>query len=366
LAQRPGGHYNGRMPRPITNALLKWYAHHARRLPWRTTSDPYQVWVSEVMLQQTQVDTVIPYYQRWMRTFPTLKSLAGATTEQVLKLWEGLGYYRRGLLMRKAAQQLVESGRESLPATIEELEALPGIGAYTARAVAAIALGKDALALDGNLRRVLARVFDIDLDVRSPEGERKLRQAGESVLPHGQASGFNQALMDLGAMICLPARPRCQACPIARFCAAFQAGVQDARPVKRQRTPKPHQTRLAAVVRHRGRVLVRRRPEGELLGGLWEFPGVEAGLAHRGGEALEEVLEQAVGWRVKVGGRLGEFRHAYTHFSVTVEAFSCLREDPRPHAGPEERWVRPVDLAALPMGKVDRAIADRLIENTGP
>lgn len=341
--------------------LLAWYSHHARRLPWRGTRDPYAVWVSEVMLQQTQVDTVIPYYRRWMRAFPTLASLAGASTDQVLKLWEGLGYYRRGLLLRDAARQLVQSGKDRLPEDVDSLESLPGIGAYTSRAIAAIAFRADELALDGNLRRVLARLFNIDADVRSPGGERQLKQAGESILPHGQAGEFNQALMDLGALVCLPAHPRCVDCPVAGHCAALKAGVQESRPVRPRKKPRPHQRRLAAVVSQQGRVLVRRRPEGKLLGGLWEFPGVDVEAKAGDGERVAEAMEQAVGWRVRVGAKLGEYQHAYTHFSVTVEAFACRPQGQRrSRAGPGQRWVAPEALAALPMGKVDRAIADRL------
>jgi A/G-specific adenine glycosylase len=346
----------------VAKALLGWYADHARRLPWRGTSDPYAIWVSEIMLQQTQVETVIPYYRRWMRALPTMVSLAEASNDEVLKLWEGLGYYRRALLMRQAAQQLVGAGQDRLPKSIDELRALPGIGPYTSHAIAAFAFGVDALALDGNLKRVLARVFNIDADIRSPEGESRLRQAGEGLLPQGQASAFNQALMDLGAEVCVPARPRCPQCPIQIHCAAFQAGVQEARPVKHVRAPRPHQVRFSAVVKRRGRVLVRRRPEGELLGGMWEFPGVETERAALSDEQLASTLARAVGMRVRVARRLGEFQHAYTHFTVRVEAFLCAPEQAGSRSGPDSRWVAISELGELPMGKIDRDIALTLAE----
>ena len=198
---------------PAAKALLDWYSEHARDLPWRRTRDPYAIWVAEIMLQQTRVETVIPYYHRWMTRFPNITSLAQATLDEVLRHWEGLGYYRRAHHLHQAAAELLAQHDGLLPLALRDLEALPGIGAYTAAAIAALAFDEDAIALDGNLRRVFARLLNLELDARAPEGERRIRSRAEELLPAGQAASFNQALMDLGAAVCLPRSPALQGMP---------------------------------------------------------------------------------------------------------------------------------------------------------
>ncbi|MEW6569013.1 MAG: A/G-specific adenine glycosylase [Chloroflexota bacterium] len=343
-------------------ALLRWYDHNARDLPWRRSRDPYAIWVAEVMLQQTRVETVIPYFERWMGRFPTVAALAEASPEQVLGLWEGLGYYGRARNLHRAAQRVVTEHAGVLPASVEALRHLPGIGRYTAAAIAAIAFGLDGIALDGNQRRVLARFFDLPHDPRTRDGERALLQLAAGLLPPGRASAFNQALMDLGATVCTPRAPRCPECPLRSGCLARARGTQGIRPVSPARQPLPHHRVSAAVLRRNGRVLIGQRPERKLLGGLWEFPG---GKQERG-ESLEACLRrelrEELGLRVRVGRRLGTFRHAYSHFRVTVYGYECLLNGGRPKAleHRQVRWVRIGDLGRYPMGKVDRAIA-RLI-----
>src|SRR3972149_3144610 len=276
------------MAHPLAAALLDWYAENARGLPWRRTRDPYAIWVSEIMLQQTRVETVIPYFDRWMRRFQSVEALARASQEEVLALWEGLGYYARARQMHRAAQEVVARHGGRLPSAIDELAHLPGIGRYTAAAIGAIACGAAAGALDGNLRRVLSRLFDLDEDPRSPRGEHKLLYMASAALPHGQAAAFNQALMDLGAAGC-PAR-------------SPSRGRGRGRPRRRGQREPPHREVPAAVIRRRGKVLIARRPEGKLLGGLWEFPG---GKRERG-ESLEACLRrelrEELGVAVRVGG----------------------------------------------------------------
>ena len=204
--------------------LLTWYAAHARVLPWRGTADPYAVLVSEFMLQQTRVETVIPYYQRWMEQFPTVQALAAAPLDAVLKTWEGLGYYARARNLHKAAQAIVSDFGGEIPATVAELRRLPGIGEYTAAAVASIAFNADVPALDGNLRRVLARVTALQIDPRSPQGLAQLNETANRLLPPGRAGDFNQALMDLSTAICTPTKPDCPACPLTDLCQAYRAG----------------------------------------------------------------------------------------------------------------------------------------------
>ena len=276
------------MAHPLAAALLDWYAENARDLPWRRTRDPYAIWVSEIMLQQTRVETVIPYFDRWMRRFQSVEALARASQEEVLALWEGLGYYARARQMHRAAQEVVARHGGRLPSAIGELAHLPGIGRYTAAAIGAIAFGADALALDGTLRRVLSRLFDLDEDPRSPRGEHKLLYMASAALPHGQAAAFNQALMDRGAAVCPPRSPSCGRCPVAWGCLALARGHVEERPLRRGQREAPHREVTAAVIRRRGKVLIDRRPEGKLLGGLWEFPGGK----REKGETLQACLRR--------------------------------------------------------------------------
>ncbi len=354
--------YNARMPSPIAAALLEWYAENARDLPWRRTREPYAIWVSEVMLQQTRVETVLPYYERWMARFPTVQSLAEADLNEVLRLWEGLGYYRRAHNLHSAAQRVMLEHSGELPSSVEELRRLPGVGAYTAAAIAAIAFNADSIALDGNLRRVLARLFDLSIDARSPEGERRLRTSAHAILPPGQAAGFNQALMDLGSLICTPRSPACDVCPLASMCLAYARGTQEQRPVRRAREKAPLRLRVSGVVRKGGRVLIGRRPAGGLLGGLWEFPGGECDDGEPERAALERRIREGLGAYIVPGPEMGRFEHAYTHFRVSARAFECELASGEPEAREhtELRWVRPAELEDYPMGKIDREIARRL------
>jgi A/G-specific adenine glycosylase len=344
-------------------ALLRWYRDHARDLPWRRHRDPYAVLVSEVMLQQTRVETVIPFFRRWMDRFPTIEALAEADREQVLALWEGLGYYRRAHSLHRAAQLVVREYDGALPNDPVELERLPGVGRYTAAAIAAIAFNVDAIALDGNLRRVLSRLIDLDLDPRTAQGERRLLEAGRALLPPGRGADFNQAMMDLGALVCHPADPFCGQCPIAKDCLARKRGTQALRPLKRAKASIPHHLVAAAVLRRNGRVLIGRRPEGELLGGLWEFPGGKAKPGEELETCLRRELREELGVKVRVGPVIGVYKHAYTHFRVTVSAFECELRAGEPQAleHAELRWMETSKLRENPMGKVDRSIAEDLI-----
>ena len=354
------------MTHPATRALLAWYAEFARDLPWRNQRDPYAVWVAEVMLQQTRVETVIPYYENWMARFPTIDALASASPDEVLRHWEGLGYYRRAHNLQKAAITLVEHLGGHWPQSIKELKTLPGIGDYTAAAIAALAFDIDAIALDGNLRRVMARLLDLDIDPRQREGERRTRAWAEALLPAGQASAFNQALMDLGATICLPRAPRCASCPLQSWCLAFEHGTQPLRPVRKIKKAIPKYQAAAGVLLQGEKVLIGRRPEEKLLGGLWEFPGgkLEAGESLE--TCLKRELREELNIEVKVGISLGDYEHAYTHFRITVHAFyaEIIAGEPRALDHSELAWVDPANLVKYPMGKIDRSIARQL--NTEP
>ena len=351
------------MSTDFAERLLAWYAVHQRALPWRGAPDPYHVWVSEIMLQQTQVETVIPYYQRWLAAFPTLGALAAAPQQQVLALWEGLGYYSRARNLHRAAQQVVQAHGGALPRTAEALRTLPGIGRYTAGAIASIAFGQDSAVLDGNVKRVLARAFDFKEDVKAPAGEKKLWALAESLLPPGRAGDYNQAVMDLGATVCRPRLPDCPRCPVNRLCAAYRLGVQHERPVAPRRKAVPHRVHLAAVVGKRGRVLIEQRAEGALVGGLWAFPSVllPAATATRPTTLLRRALREQWGLSVKVGPLAQTVEHGFTHFSLTVNVHDCAwQAGALKRNGAARKWVRVGELGEYPMGKVDRVIAKRV------
>ncbi|MFN8385394.1 MAG: A/G-specific adenine glycosylase [Anaerolineales bacterium] len=355
----------------FSSKLLNWYNKNKRTLPWRGHRSEYAVWVSEIMLQQTRVETVIPYFKKWMKLFPNVRALAKASEREVLNAWEGLGYYSRARNFHKAAKIVVEKYGGKLPRDMDELRRLPGIGRYTAGALASILFGMDEPALDGNLKRVYARLFDVKMSVNSTGGEKLLWKIAHENLPKGKASDFNQALMDLGAMVCLPKNPRCEVCPIARDCKAKKRGVQHLRPVKMAKKIVPHYVHAAVVVVERiGRgaspngdnslyVLLAKRPARGLLAGMWEFPNarVEGESVGEAASALRAAYRLNV--RMKRGSNpLATVEHTYSHFKVTVRAFRC--ELSKAAMGENLKWIRLRDLGKYPMGKVDRAIARKL------
>ncbi len=353
----------------IARLLLKWYDQNARRLPWRDQPTPYRVWVSEIMLQQTRVETVVPYFNRWMERFPTLESVAQASEQAVLQLWEGLGYYSRARNLHKAALVVMQKYAGQIPSDPAELEKLPGIGRYTAGALASIAFGQAAPALDGNIRRVLARVFNVSLPIQSKEGQQRLWELARQELPPQRAGDYNQALMDLGSAICTPRAPACLICPIVSECAAFALGVQAERPVREEKAPVPHYTVTAAVIQREGEaglILLAKRPSKGLLGGLWEFPGGKLEAGESLPEGLAREIREELGVEITVGEAYGVYTHAYTHFKVTLHAFLCQlkKGEPQPITASELRWVKPEQMSDFPMGKIDRQIALRLNQKT--
>ncbi|MEE8122391.1 MAG: A/G-specific adenine glycosylase [Anaerolineales bacterium] len=349
----------------LSDKLLGWYREHGRDLPWRRSKDPYALWISEIMLQQTRVETVIPYYTRWMEQLPGIQSLARATTDDVLSLWEGLGYYRRAHNLRKAARKILEEFNGAIPNQIADLKRLPGVGAYTAAAIAALAFNVDTLALDGNLRRVIARLIDLEDDPRRRQGERRIREWADEMMPSGHAGEFNQALMDLGATICTPRKPQCGLCPLMPSCLAYARGTQLERPIPRPGIRVPLYQVSAAVIQRTDTVLIGRRPEGKLLGGLWEFPGGKQDPGESMEACLRREIEEELGVDVLVGVLFGIFPHAYTHFKVNVHAYRCkiLSREPQALDHDQLCWVALPDLEDYPMGKVDRLIANLLMSD---
>jgi A/G-specific adenine glycosylase len=343
----------------IGQRLLAWYEAHCRDLPWRRTEDPYAIWVAEIMLQQTRVDTVIHYYQRFLASFPTMEALAAAPLESVLKAWEGLGYYARARNMHKAAQHITQNLGGQLPAAPEDLRLLPGIGDYTAAAIASIAFGYEAIALDGNLRRVLCRIFAIDDDPGRPNTQRLLERLAQAMLPAGRAGDFNQTLMDLGATICTPSKPRCLICPILTLCQANQEGIQNDLPIRATRTQRPHRDVTAGIIWDRnGHFLITQRPLDSLLGGLWEFPGGK----RRPGEALSACLHREISEELAIEIQIGELlctvKHAFTHFYMTLYAFECqwLGGKPQCLGCTDLQWVTLDELDAYAFPVADQRI----------
>ena len=346
----------------FSNRLLRWYENQGRKLPWRGSVNPYAVWVSEIMLQQTRVEAVIPYFNRWMERFPSIADLAAASEQEVLSVWEGLGYYSRARNLHKAAMIVMEEYGGELPSDLRALRSLPGIGRYTVGAIASMAFGQDAATLDSNLKRVFSRVFNMAKAADSTIGEDILWKLAETHLPKGQAGDYNQALMDLGATICLSKKPRCLLCPLSGMCQAYQLGIQEQRPVLKPRIEVPHYTVSAAVIQRNGKVLLAKRPSKGLLGGMWEFPGGKIEKDETLEDCLTREIREELDVSIQVGKPFGVYQHAYTHFRITLHAFLCKLTDgePKPIDAAELAWVSLSTLRQYPMGKVDRQIARTL------
>lgn len=332
--------------------LLEWFDAGRRDLPWRRTSDPYRIWVSEVMLQQTQVDRVVDYYTRFLDAFPTVEALAAAPIDDVLKLWEGLGYYARARTLHAAAARVAGDLDGRLPARAEELRALPGFGPYTSAAVASIAFNEAVAAIDTNVVRVVAR-----LGCASSRGEID-RLASDLVDPE-RPGDFNQAMMELGAMICRPRAPRCLLCPVAAGCCARASGAPERWPEPKPTAARPVVHAACGVVRRRGRVLVVRRPERGLLGGLWEFPGARLADGETPERACERGIVEKTGVRVTALEPLGAVGHTFSHFKVMLHAFACRDLGGRAHAG---RWATFEEIDALALTRTARSVLTRLEE----
>lgn len=323
----------------IARSLLRWFAQNARDLPWRRTRDPYAIWVSEVMLQQTQVATVIPYWERWMKALPTLAALAKAKPERIHKLWEGLGYYSRVRNLQQAARQILSEHGGKVPTNPDVLLALPGVGRYTAGAISSIAFNQPNPVVDGNVIRVLARLFGITVDAHTAAAReefwsraRDLVQLASKLRRRCACSHFNQALMELGALVCAPRAPRCGDCPVAMSCVARRQGRIDELPRVRARPAVTRRRVIAFVVQKSGRFLVRQRPHGVVNGRLWEFPNVEVGLTDGN---LRKAARSALGVPVRIMGGLGTINHSITRYRITLEGY---------RAAPAARLIAPLGI----------------------
>lgn len=357
------------MTHPLAKKILRWYARHQRDLPWRKTKNPYAIWISEIMLQQTQVQTVVPYYHRFLARYPSVKSLAAANPDEILKLWENLGYYARARHLHASAMEIVDRLQGAIPKTEKELLRLPGIGSYTAAAIASIAYGERVPAVDGNVRRVLCRVFAIRKPLEQVRTQERIRRLAEELVPSKDPGPFNQALMDLGATVCTPREPSCVTCPVRDLCLAAIQGIQDFLPVKKRRPAPMHKEMVAAVLMdRRGRGLITKRKPTGLLGGLWGFPGGERRPPETLVKALGRSVREQLGVEVAFEKSLPPVRHAYTHFRLTVYAFPCriITGKPRAMGCFEMKWASPDDLDRLALSRVDRKIIAALSAHNWP
>ncbi|WP_432352813.1 A/G-specific adenine glycosylase [Sporosarcina sp. A2] len=339
----------------FNEALLSWYHEEKRDLPWRRTSDPYYIWVSEVMLQQTRVDTVIPYYERFINSFPTMEALAVAEEENVLKHWEGLGYYSRVRNLQAGVREVVEQYDSKIPETRSEIMSLKGIGPYTAGAVLSIAYGIPEHAVDGNVMRVFSRLFLIDEDIAIPKTKKVFEQRVMEIIDESDPSSFNQAIMELGATICTP-RPRCLLCPVREFCEAFNEGKQEELPVKTKKVRKKVVTICSfAIQEPGGKFLLRKRPSEGLLADFWEFPQLEV---TEEASALDQLMTET-GLLLDKGIEFARFKHVFSHITWLVEGFHAVLQDQSPI--PEGyRFFSEHELEQLPKSKPMSKLLEQL------
>ena len=351
-------------PPEFSAQLLAWYDEAALTLPWRGSRDPYRVCLSEVMLQQTRVAVVEPYYARFLERFPTVQALAAASLDEVLKMWEGLGYYARARNLHRLAQVIVREHDGQFPTSAEALQRLPGIGRYTAAAIASIAFGERVAVLDGNVMRVLARVTDLAEDITQPTAQEQLWQLAEAMLPAERAGDYNQALMDLGRRVCTPRQPACEACPVSAHCLARQHGTVALRPVKAVKAPVQRARAVAAVLRDEDeRVLLVQRPPKGLWGGLWTLPGGLCEAEEALPDALQRHVRAALGVEIEVGNQMAATAQTLTHLRLTLRAFDCriISGKPRALGVAAYNWVSLVDARGFGLGKADRAIIEKLV-----
>jgi A/G-specific adenine glycosylase len=348
-----------RQKNKIQKKLLVWFGRNGRDLPWRRTGDPYAIWVSEIMLQQTQVPTVIPYYQKFLKTFPTVRRLAKTDLSKVLSIWEGLGYYSRARNLHKASRVILERFNGKIPDTLNDLLILPGVGRYTAGAILSIAFNKEAPILDGNVKRVLSRLFAVSGNPVRGKTEDLLWNYSESLIPKGHASAFNQALMDLGATICTPRDLQCARCPLRRLCKGYESGDPGRLPSRGLKKAIPFIQAVSAVIQKDGQVLLQRRPAKGLLGGLWEFPDWRITHREDSEQKLLRFIKKDLRIHIKTKEFLGSFKHAYSHFKLTLHVYLCGI------AGRSKNgtWVPVRNLHLYPMSRLHRRIAQTLGEH---
>lgn len=354
--------------RRMQRALLPWFAQHKRALPWRESYAPYAVWIAEIMLQQTQMERGVLYYNRWMERFPDVASVAAAPEEDVLRLWEGLGYYSRARHLHKAAQHIMQAHGGVFPHALQDIRALPGVGPYTAGAIASIAFGHELPCVDANVERLIARVFDIDTPVKQEPAASRVRALALELVPKGKAREHNQAMMEFGALLCRK-KPRCADCPLTDICESYRLGITHERPVPGKRAAIVPLTVVTGVLRRHGRIFMQKRPDDGVWAKLWEFPGGVVEENESPEDAIVREYAEETGFEVQITAKIGVIRHGYTTYRITLHCFElalCNTHDadwPQPrvlNAATECRWTHPRDIASLPLPAAHRKLADML------
>lgn len=349
-----------------SKALVRWFRNHRRDLPWRGDASPYEVWVAEVMLQQTRVSTVEQYYDEFLREFPTVEALAEAAQDEVLKAWEGMGFYARARRLHSASQTVIEEHDGEVPSDYQELKELSGIGDYTAAAIEAFAFNGERPVMDGNVHRVITRWAGIDTPIDRADTDARIRNVLEGALKKSENPGeLSEGLMELGALICTPSNPDCENCPLFENCEAFQGNRVQQLPVTRESDEKPHHEIAVAVILENDDVLISRRPEEKMLGGLWEFPGgkLEDGETLR--EALCREMKEELGIEITVGAKITEVPHEYSHLSINLHAYFCNVEDGQPTSreGQKWKWVPRKDLEEYAFPKANKQVLEELMSD---
>jgi len=339
--------------------LLHWYDRHKRDLPWRKTKDPYQIWLSEIMLQQTQVDTVIPYYNRWIETCPTLHDVAKLSLDQLLKLWEGLGYYSRCRNFYKAVHLVNSKFNGVIPSDQQQFIKLPGVGEYTANAVLSIAFDQPLPAMDGNIKRVMSRV----LGIKTPSKYNLSRIKNKLIkwIDIDRPGDFNQALMDVGANICRPQNTKCEICPIAEYCSAKLSKNPVSYPLKTVKKKTPHIQVVGGMVWYKDKFLILKRHEDKMLGGLWEFPSKKIISNQDISKTLQSLIFNQTGLNVQIQDKIGSVNHTYSHFSMTFTVYHCLVGSLKGFTTDQEtNWVQLEEIDQYPFPKANQKIFELL------
>jgi A/G-specific adenine glycosylase len=346
--------------RTIQNRLRAWYLLNARDLPWRHTRDPYCIWVSEVMLQQTQVSTVLPYYTRFINRFPTIASLAAASSDEVLRYWQGLGYYRRAANLHRAAKYLVAEQSAHISRDVRALRQLPGVGRYIAAAIQSIAFGMPAAILEANSARVLSRLFAVRSPLGSSATARALWSLAEELVCHKSPAQHNQALMELGALVCTPARPQCGQCPVQRLCRAKQQGLTEELPVTMRRPDPVDVSDAAAIIWSKGRTLVVQRTQRERWGGLWELPRVSIEHGRDARQVLQGHVRAKLGLEIDIGPAVLTIKHSVTHHRITLTCYESrlVKGELELRDYDDSRWITPARLPNYPCSAPQRKAFD--------
>ncbi len=355
----------------LSTVLLSWFAEHRRALPWREEYTPYATWIAEVMMQQTQMERGVAYFTRWMQRFPSIADVAEAEYDTILHYWEGLGYYRRARYIKAAADIIMTRYNGQFPTTYKEILALPGIGAYTAGAIASTAFNHAVPCIDGNAERVLSRIFDIDVDVKTEPGKSQVRNLATALIPEGQARDCNQAIMEFGALVCRK-KPLCTDCPLSQkhnqLCQSHYLGIVTERPVRRLKKPAEMIVVATGILLHNGKIFIQRRePEG-VWGDLWEFPGgcVEQGETPE--QAVVREWQEEVEFHVVPIEKLMTIRHGYTTYKITLHCYLLrfvTEQPPEPtpkilREATDYRWIKPENINAFPLPAPHRTLADAI------